>query len=469
MAIQGGVIETKTIGLSIGTTGTFVNTELVNGQIQLKKKDGTNFLHEEGEWISPVIDIGDNFQAFGKVFTTHVNSGSSSIAILTRTSDDGINFDAWTATAVDGAILSVKRRYISIKVVFYAAFGDSNIIISQLDNQTEALKFFNSEWIDTSSGLKLRRNYEFGMSKSSTWSDTGTLHKKIMTRSDWAKISTLNVKKNSTFSNKTLISNNGEYKKWMLKSPPVTATPANTNLVGTLTSSTSNPNLKLFSSTIYASGYEAFKAFNGVNGAGTNSALLTGTSGFIGVIFNDSKPLGKYKIGFADIQANNAVPKDWKLLGSNNTTDGVNGDWVVIDIVTNQSWASGQTGMRTFDIEGRYGLIAFKAYKIIHTSNQGFISYTAFSEIELISPSYDVPSSIGNPSQWSTVSPTPSTSTQFIEQGMDSLSPLIDRKLSMLEPQVMTQDTTWAEGGKVFKKSIDLKKYFDIRSINITN
>lgn len=188
MATQGGVIETKTIGLSIGTTGTFINTELVNGQVQLKNKDDSPFLHEEGEWISPVIDIGDNFQAFGKVFTTHVNSGSSSISILTRTSDNGIDFDAWTATAMDGAILSIKRRYISIKVVFYAAWGIQNIVISSLNNQTEALKFFNSEWIDVSNGLKLKRDYTFDMTKNSMGSDEGSLYRKKFSRDEWVRI-----------------------------------------------------------------------------------------------------------------------------------------------------------------------------------------------------------------------------------------------------------------------------------------
>lgn len=69
---------------------------------------------------------------------------------------------------------------------------------------------------------------------------------------------------------------------------------------------------------------------------------------------------------------------------------------------------------------------------------------------------------------WNTVSSTLPTSTQFIEQGMDNLSPLFDRTVTALEPMSMTDKSEIlgvGEIGKVFSKTVDLKKYFDIRSI----
>lgn len=51
---------------------------------------------------------------------------------------------------------------------------------------------------------------------------------------------------------------------------------------------------------------------------------------------------------------------------------------------------------------------------------------------------------------------------------MDSLSPLLDRNIETLEPMTMTNKSEFldvGEIGKVFSKSIDLKKYFDIRTI----
>lgn len=69
---------------------------------------------------------------------------------------------------------------------------------------------------------------------------------------------------------------------------------------------------------------------------------------------------------------------------------------------------------------------------------------------------------------WNTISSSLPTSTQFLEQGMDNLSPLLDRKVTELEPMPMMDKSEIldvGEIGKVFSKTIDLKKYFDIRSI----
>lgn len=67
-----------------------------------------------------------------------------------------------------------------------------------------------------------------------------------------------------------------------------------------------------------------------------------------------------------------------------------------------------------------------------------------------------------------TVSNSLPNSTKFSEEGMDSLSPLLDRELTKLEPVSMVNESNIlgdGDTGKVFTKIIDLKKYFDIRSI----
>lgn len=69
---------------------------------------------------------------------------------------------------------------------------------------------------------------------------------------------------------------------------------------------------------------------------------------------------------------------------------------------------------------------------------------------------------------WQTVSSTIPSSTQFLEQGMDNLSPLLDRKITTLEPMTMVDKSEIlgvGETGEVFSKTIDLKKYFDIRNV----
>lgn len=523
MATIGGNTEKKEIGLSIGVSGTHDKTKINKdiGYLELVDIDvdgqGKPIYVEQGSWTSDVIDLGDNFQAFEKVFTDSISTGVSSFAVLTRVSSNNYEWSDWTPIAEDGTIQSNTKQYIQVRIDLFAGFvtdvfliansdfeknkfviektlSDGMYIVPTLTSNTSsplglafsssnagagylAWKAFdgvntsymrtavgqktgfvgflfnnpisitkysignaqglantmatswilqasedttdgiNGQWLDldtktkqtwtttetireipisntkkfkafrvllsdpivtsdTTVGigsvnfftpvktvLQLKRDYNYDMVVDESWTEIGSLHRKSITRNEWLKIDRLDVKSKEVI-------------------------PANTNLVGVMYAN-SNDRVSIVSSTIYSAGYDAYKAFNGVNGAGTNSALLTGTSGFIGVIFNNKRPLGKYRIGYANIQSNNAVPKSWVLYGSNDTTDGVNGAWTEIDKVENQTWADGATGFRDFDIENKYGLVQYKAYKIAHSSNQGYVTYTAYSEIEFISPSYN--------------------------------------------------------------------------------
>lgn len=74
------------------------------------------------------------------------------------------------------------------------------------------------------------------------------------------------------------------------------------------------------------------------------------------------------------------------------------------------------------------------------------------------------------PLHWEVISSTIPTLSKFLEQGMDNFSPLLDHKVIELEPipmkdksEILDDDET----GKVFSKTIDLKKYFDIRSMKV--
>ncbi len=67
-----------------------------------------------------------------------------------------------------------------------------------------------------------------------------------------------------------------------------------------------------------------------------------------------------------------------------------------------------------------------------------------------------------------TVSNSLPNATKFSKEGMDSLSTLFNRELTKLEPVSMVNESNIlgdGDTGKVFTKTIDLKKYLDIRSI----
>lgn len=71
---------------------------------------------------------------------------------------------------------------------------------------------------------------------------------------------------------------------------------------------------------------------------------------------------------------------------------------------------------------------------------------------------------------WQTVSQTLPTKEQFLSNGMDSISPLLDLKVQPLPSlQMSNKSEILSENseGKVFSKTLDLNKYIDIRSINV--
>jgi len=77
----GGIIEEKDIGLSIGTNGTFNNTELTeDGKVRLKivgvTESGEPHYVTEGEWVSEIINIGDNFKELRTVQSNLKNASS---------------------------------------------------------------------------------------------------------------------------------------------------------------------------------------------------------------------------------------------------------------------------------------------------------------------------------------------------------------------------------------------------------
>ena len=197
MATVGGNLENKTIGLQFGVSGVFIDCEFVDGKVQLKSigtdSAGNNIYAEQGTWTSAIIDVGDNFKDYGKLFASETKQGTSSIKLETRTSDDGIIFDEWQTVSSDGTIISTKRRCIQVRVTFYVAYDDVNFYISQGNNADDAKNVFNNNFIDTSDGIKLKHDYEFGMTKDMSWSGEGELHRKLITRNEWSKINKMNV------------------------------------------------------------------------------------------------------------------------------------------------------------------------------------------------------------------------------------------------------------------------------------
>lgn len=191
-------IETKEIGIDTGIgIGAFVNTEYVNDTIQLKRKEGNinnkPVYEMEGYWESEIIDLVDNFREYDNVALAKTQEIKDIYSIETRVSDDGVNFEEYTATTPDGKIQSEMKRYIQIKINFFAGMTREDVEVASFNSLETVDKWENTDYIDTSNGLRLKRDYEFDMSVDTTWNDEGSLHRKPVKKSEWQKINSIGV------------------------------------------------------------------------------------------------------------------------------------------------------------------------------------------------------------------------------------------------------------------------------------
>ncbi|MEC1179202.1 discoidin domain-containing protein [Metasolibacillus meyeri] len=251
---------------------------------------------------------------------------------------------------------------------------------------------------------------------------------------------------------KSLILHDSEYKKWDIGTPEYTST----NVVPVMTNN-SAPAPFVISSSSEQSTFPSWRAFNGVLSEATAWMTESGvvSNAWIQVKLNSPRILAELKVTSRNgLGYDTHSPKDFKLLGSN---DGSN--WETIISISNQiNWGSGETRKYLFNNSN-----SFIFYRLLVESNNGGV-IIAIGEIELIGKALSAVHS-----HWKTVSDILPKSNQFLENGM-YLSPLLDRNVTELEPITMEDKSEILdvdEIGKVFSKTIDLKKYFDIRSMKV--
>ncbi|MDQ0721602.1 hypothetical protein QF049_002863 [Paenibacillus sp. W4I10] len=247
---------------------------------------------------------------------------------------------------------------------------------------------------------------------------------------------------------RSLIKHNAEYKRFKLGSSKVDKT----LIITPLMTSNTTPSGVTSASSIYNSSYEAWRAFNG-GATGTEDCWASSAgspSGHLAYKFNDITTLSMYSITSRDASDLGSAPKDWTFQGSN---DGIN--WSVIHTVSNSTgWSQKET--RQFVLDKEY---SYFNYRLNITSNNG-LNYTTVGELELIKKS--IIDAI--PSEWSIISVTLPSESSFINDGMDDLS-VFDRKKEDLI-QIMNANGSLGSG-KLFKGSIDLKKYIEITNVSV--
>ncbi|WP_054767853.1 discoidin domain-containing protein [Lysinibacillus parviboronicapiens] len=244
--------------------------------------------------------------------------------------------------------------------------------------------------------------------------------------------------------NKTLILHDGEYKRYIEGKDAVSGT----NLIPVMINDT-NPVPYVSSCKDSYGGFFSFNAFNRIlNGA---SRWIANSSSDTWIKIDLSSPRKAYTYQLTSGHITQQI-KSWILQGSND--DNL---WIDLDEVNEHPLAIDSYEKFTIDNPDNY-----RYYRIfVKATVSGFASLSGFTLL-----TQDIPEV---KEKWEDVTNTIPTKDEFVTKGMDSLS-ILDRTVAELESLPMAEKSEilgTGEIGKVFSKTIDLKKYFDIRSIKI--
>lgn len=268
--------------------------------------------------------------------------------------------------------------------------------------------------------------------------------------------------------NKTLILHDGEYKRATDKEVKITYVTEDimedvAENINMMSSNTPSPYVVSTSAPIYTGreGWRTFVQGNTVAWQGDPTALPQ----WVMIDLGTSIKLSKIEMQHTGSTGFSGMPSSMRVEGSNNG----NSFSTIKTYNSIPAWSSGEKREFAMDSAINYRYIRFNTL-----ANHGNSSQSTFGRITLFTKQktgekvVEIREVIDIPIKIEVVSSTLPTSTQFLEQGMDSLSPLLDRKVTTLEPMTMIDKSEIlgvGEIGKVFGETIDLKKYFDIRSV----
>lgn len=158
-------------------------------------------------------------------------------------------------------------------------------------------------------------------------------------------------------------------------------------LVPKMTSNTAPSGAAFASSTFSTTANFPFNAFNRLDDTAGNAFATVNLTiqGHLGYIFLDKTLVGKYSLRNFDSAYNNRMPKDWTFEGSNDTTDGANGTWMILDTRVGESWDASNAD-KEYVISSP---VSCKAYRIKWTANNGFTNLTSFNELKMFGVVYD--------------------------------------------------------------------------------
>jgi len=245
----------------------------------------------------------------------------------------------------------------------------------------------------------------------------------------------------------SFIYHEGYYKKYVRKK-------TGENIIPDMTSDTTPSGIAFGDSTFSAS-YPYWYAFTSLDSQCWVSSSTLPLPHFIGYDFGQPRKIRSYGVKNRTLDANDLItaPNTWILQGSNN-----NSTWIDLDSVSGITWAS--KGLeKKFDLKES---VEYRYYRLYITANNGYSG----GAVSIAKLSLFEEDTVAN---WEYISTTLPEKNLFLEKGM-YLTPVFDRIVETLDTVEMTDisaNLAVGEVGKLFSKTIDLMKCFDIRNIKV--
>ncbi|MFF3150610.1 hypothetical protein ACFVRU_55190 [Streptomyces sp. NPDC057927] len=193
-------MTTKDFGIDIDfLNGTFAKTELNGTSLELKRitetYDKLNLVYNnEGYWLSNVIDLVDKYTELKNLSISRtLSSDKVKYRAYTRVSSDGFIWDEFLEIDYStGKMKSENKRYLQIKLELTGE-KDEYREIALTFNKTDTSRIKENALVDLDNSLKLKRNFNYKMSRDDSWNDSGKLVSRIITKGTFKKIDSINL------------------------------------------------------------------------------------------------------------------------------------------------------------------------------------------------------------------------------------------------------------------------------------
>lgn len=174
------------------TGGTYNNTEIVNGKLQLTVVDSVSY-NKTGSYESPVIDLGDNFKELYKVEEVFDAPAGTGKQVLVSSSADGLSFSEYLPLNSDGTIATPSGRYVKIRVELTAGGSTKETLVHDFTAE-ERSAFQDNEHVVFDGAAKMKTDYQLPMEADASYAEAGTLLKTTLNKSVFRTFEKVEVK-----------------------------------------------------------------------------------------------------------------------------------------------------------------------------------------------------------------------------------------------------------------------------------